>query len=83
MIRQSARTGRTSSTSCIQREVIQAQGHSGSNQNCTSSSWLRLSCHVHGSNSSRTRIPVAPFRPGFAADIASELRRSYPDSLWA
>ena len=37
MIRQSVRTGRTFSTSSIQREVIQAQGHSGSNQNCTSS----------------------------------------------
>src|SRR5215471_7414612 len=37
MIRQSARTGRTFSTSSIQREVIQAHGHSGSNQNCTSS----------------------------------------------
>ena len=33
MIRQSVRTGRTFSTSSIQREVIQAQGHSGSNQN--------------------------------------------------
>ena len=37
MIRQSVRTGLTFSTSSIQREVIQAQGHSGSNQNCTSS----------------------------------------------
>ena len=37
MIRQSVRTGRTFSTSVIQREVIQAQGHSGSNQNWTSS----------------------------------------------
>src|SRR4051794_20802949 len=36
MIRQSARTGRTCSTSRSQREVIQAQGHSGSNQNGTS-----------------------------------------------
>ena len=33
MIRQSVRTGRTFSTSSIQREVIQAHGHSGSNQN--------------------------------------------------
>ena len=39
MIRQSTRTGRTFSTSSIQREVIQAQGHSGSNQNCMSS-WV-------------------------------------------
>src|SRR5260370_3056130 len=37
MIRQSTWTGRTGCTSSIQREVIQAQGHSGSNQNCTSS----------------------------------------------
>src|SRR5215472_5898450 len=37
MIRQSALTGRTFSTSSIQREVIHAHGHSGSNQNCTSS----------------------------------------------
>ena len=36
MIRQSTRTGRTFSTSSIHREVIQAQGHSGSNQNCMS-----------------------------------------------
>ncbi len=35
MIRQSVRTGRTFSTSSIHREVIQAHGHSGSNQNCT------------------------------------------------
>ena len=35
MIRQSVRTGRTFSTSSIQREVIHAQGHNGSNQNCT------------------------------------------------
>jgi hypothetical protein len=37
MIRHSVRTGLTCSTSPIQREVIQAQGHTGSNQNCTSS----------------------------------------------
>ena len=37
MIRQSARTGRTCSTSSIHREVIHAHGQSGSNQNCTSS----------------------------------------------
>src|SRR5262249_44019572 len=37
MIRQSTATGRTCCTSSIQREVIQAHGHSGSNQNCTSS----------------------------------------------
>src|SRR5260221_487940 len=37
MIRQSTATGRTFCTSSIQREVIQAHGHSGSNQNCTSS----------------------------------------------
>ena len=35
MIRQSVCTGRTFSTSSIQREVIQAQGHTGSNQNWT------------------------------------------------
>src|SRR5215469_14079102 len=35
MIRHSARIGRTPSTSSIQREVIQAHGHRGSNQNCT------------------------------------------------
>src|SRR5258708_24376743 len=35
MIRHSVCTGRTFSTSSIQREVIQAQGHTGSNQNCT------------------------------------------------
>src|SRR5450759_1585989 len=37
MIRQSARTGRTCPASRSQREVIHAQGHSGSNQNGTSS----------------------------------------------
>src|SRR3954447_3365058 len=37
MIRQSTWTGRTFCTSSIQREVIHAHGHSGSNQNCTSS----------------------------------------------
>ena len=37
MIRQSVVTGLTRSTSSIQREVIQAHGHSGSNQNWTSS----------------------------------------------
>ena len=37
MIRQSARTGRTRSTSSIHRDVIHAHGQSGSNQNCTSS----------------------------------------------
>src|ERR1700689_2120559 len=37
MIRQSTRTGLTCSTSSIQRDVIQAHGHRGSNQNCTSS----------------------------------------------
>jgi len=36
MIRQSARTGRTCSTSRSQREVIHAQGHSRSTQNGTS-----------------------------------------------
>src|SRR5262249_47589556 len=35
MTRHSVCTGRTCSTSSIQREVIQAQGHTGSNQNCT------------------------------------------------
>src|SRR6516225_5230619 len=35
MIRHSTCTGRTFSTSSIHREVIQAQGHTGSNQNCT------------------------------------------------
>src|ERR1700760_4970338 len=36
MIFHSVCTGRTFSTSRIQREVIQAHGHRGSNQNCTS-----------------------------------------------
>ncbi len=61
MIRQSARTGRTFSTSVIQREVIQAQGQSGSNQNCTSSRGCVCAVTL-AATPARTRV----FRPAGA-----------------
>src|SRR5215472_7146004 len=67
MIRQSARTGRTLSTSSIQREVIQAQGHSGSNQNCTLS--FASGCSVTPAQNSHSGkgIPTGTVRIGAEA----------------
>ena len=66
MIRQSTYTGRTCSTSSIQREVIQAQGHSGSNQNCTSSSGCPVMLAA-------TASPARVFPPCYRAASASRL----------
>src|ERR1700686_1272416 len=67
MIRQSVRTGRTFSTSSIQREVIQAQGHSGSNQNCTSSSGCPV---TSAATAPRARVfPRLQDRVGEQADL--------------
>src|ERR1700683_1419740 len=60
MIRQSARTGLTCSTSRIQREVIQAHGHSGSNQNCTSSRSFDGAVTLAGNRRPDWRIPAIP-----------------------
>src|SRR5258708_914636 len=57
MIRQSARTGRTFSTSSIQREVIQAQGHTGSNQNCTFSRTSGCAVTLAGNRRPHSPIP--------------------------
>src|ERR1700730_2257238 len=72
MIRQSVRTGRPFAASSIHREVIQAQGHSGSNQNCTSSCGCPVmpaatACGVgvipaqdRGQRNCRARLPIWP-----------------------
>ena len=63
-------TGRTCSTSSIQREVIQAHGHSGSNQNCAPRGFrgappgqalpdMRLLRHARGNPAALTAIPAA------------------------
>jgi hypothetical protein len=66
MTRQSTRTGRTFSTSSIQRDVIQAQGHSGSNQNCMSSGagCCSLTTAAYGG------LARPPFPGGASADRA-------------
>jgi hypothetical protein len=77
MIRQSVRTGRTFSTSSIQREVIQAQGHSGSNQNCTSSI---SACSVTTAPTAAAAL-IFPCQPAVwpAAGLAgSAARRPHP-----
>jgi hypothetical protein len=60
MIRQSGRTGRTFSTSSIQREVIQAQGHTGSNQNCTFSRASGCAVTLAGNRRPPPGIPGYP-----------------------
>src|ERR1700691_6169163 len=68
MIRQSTCTGRTFSTSSIQREVIQAQGHSGSNQNGTSSSDCDFDCSAT-STATAPLISVFPLIPTLACGL--------------
>src|SRR5215831_18577859 len=63
MIRHLVCTGRTCSTSSIQREVIQAQGHTGSNQNCTVSRSAGCAVMI-----AATLRPGRPFPPGRAGE---------------
>src|ERR1700728_115259 len=72
MIRQSALTGRTFSTSSIQREVIQAQGHSGSNQNCTSS------CDCDSTATLTATVPLTSEFPLFPILFADQSRLELP-----
>ena len=65
MIRHWVCTGPTFSTSSIQRGVIQAHGHSGSNQNCTSSG--DCACSVM---TAATRPPFRVFRYEALKDAA-------------
>jgi hypothetical protein len=58
MIRQSARTGRTVSTSRIQREVIQAQRAQRIEPERHVFLRLRLCCHVRENNRLQPSIPI-------------------------
>src|SRR5260370_364691 len=70
MIRHSARTGRTRSTSSIQREVIQAQGHTGSNQNCTFSRTSDCAVTLAGTATRARLFPPGRARQRRPADRA-------------
>src|SRR5215813_2957602 len=85
MIRQSGRTGRTFSTSSIQREVIQAQGHTGSNQNCTFSRASGCAVTLAGNRRPRPGIPggftTTEEQGGLQIPIASEVVTAAPRAL--